>query len=488
MCNTQYGKQALHMVSTWFANGSGVVPIFASPIMLHSRSGHRYSDGLAPRIAHMFEESLTSVRMVDKHANIFLLVNFVPHAKDRRLLEELRVTVLDAERYSRKVVSLLHRFLGACPINAGFAHATLLRYFYLLGAMLENKMSMAFVLEGDNLLLRPVSYLAQAYGISEPRGDDGVLFDASPVHVSLHSSFVSVDFVRAMVEVTTRLAEFGRTRLGRCFVDGGGQDMRLTYEAAFELHRKRRLHGGGPARIVNGAGGALPCRFTGRPFVDALTSYCSTGKDKLGPCAIHSMVVHFRASEGTLDTTDLPLLYECVPSASWQPNDKAPNGKQAAVERTARRLQVPGAMQLNLKGPINHQSPGLCSSVSCSGVRLGEKAPLSRVFACPASWITSGQQHNKQLVFYRGRVLSPLKSGRDGVRDEDTTSPRWFEHFNLHFQGGECKAQMRPTLAAIERSRKSRFALSCENATSRDAYDECLHTGSGEVTVMMNYA
>lgn len=206
-------------------NATAAVPLFISPIMLYNQSGQRYQDGTAPRVARYFEEAVRSVRHSDSTVEVYLIVNFLPHPEDWDLLARLRVQVLSQThtRGSGIVSSLTQRFLRACPISAGFAHATLLRYYDLLGALLSRGFEMIFFLEGDNLLLRPVSFLAQLYGISESRADDGELFDASPVHVSLHASFMSVDFVRAMVDVTTRLAEFGRARLGRCFLDGGGQ-------------------------------------------------------------------------------------------------------------------------------------------------------------------------------------------------------------------------------------------------------------------------
>mmetsp|Transcript_21676 Transcript_21676/g.68002 ORF Transcript_21676/g.68002 Transcript_21676/m.68002 type:complete len:274 (-) Transcript_21676:549-1370(-) len=243
--------------------------------------------------------------------------------------------------------------------------------------------------------------------------------------------------------------------------------MRLTYEAAFELHRTRRLRGGGPARIVNGAGGALPCHFVQRPFEDILVPYCSTGKDVLGPCAIHTIVTAFRESEGTLNATDLPLLYECVPHSDWR------SEVELQDEAADQIPGVPGSIQLNLKGAANFMSPGLCRGPSCSGRRFGGATTVSRSFACPAPWITP-DQHNKQLVFHCGRVLSPVAAagGRHGSR-----GARWFEHFSLHFQGGECKTQMRPTLAAVERTRRYGQTLSCENATNRGMYEGCLWKG-----------
>lgn len=458
-------------------NATAAVPLFISPIMLYNQSGQRYQDGTAPRVARYFEEAVRSVRHSDSTVEVYLIVNFLPHPEDWDLLARLRVQVLSQThtRGSGIVSSLTQRFLRACPISAGFAHATLLRYYDLLGALLSRGFEMIFFLEGDNLLLRPVSFLAQLYGISESRADDGELFDASPVHVSLHASFMSVDFVRAMVDVTTRLAEFGRARLGRCFLDGGGQDMRLTYEAAFELHRRRRLHGGGPARIINAAGGALPCRLVGRPFKDALTQHCST--NVLGPCAIHPIVTAFRASEGTLNASDLPLLYECAPDQpSWRPQTFSQRIDQL-LNNAGRSAQIRGSIQLNLKGAANYQSPGRCSSPSCSGGRFGGTTTVSRVFACPAPWINP-DQYNKQLVFHCGRVLSPVRvAGRAhrGSSAEDA----WVEHFSLHFQGGSCKVQMRPTLSAVIRTRRYRQTLSCENATDRGMYERCLATGSG---------
>ena len=213
------------------------VPLFASPILLFKK-GLPYRPGEAPSVASMFAHSLESVRMVDTEVPIFLITNFEPTAADSRLLRRLNVTRLDAEETlgseHGEGRALLRKFVSRCPLSGNlFATATVLRYFYLLSAMRQLAVRSLFFLEGDNLLLRSVRELAALYGMGTLRAH------ASHSHVSLHASFMSVDFVRALADYAARFVE----RQHKCPFDGGGQDMALSYEATLALNVELRRRG-----------------------------------------------------------------------------------------------------------------------------------------------------------------------------------------------------------------------------------------------------
>lgn len=98
-----------------------------------------------------------------------------------------------------------------------------------------------FFLEGDNLLLRPVDFLASVYKIRE------LEIDASITHISFHASFMGFDFVQQLNVQALMYSDFTKKWLtGSCFLTGGGQDMRLGYEGARMLQVQRYLHPSGP--------------------------------------------------------------------------------------------------------------------------------------------------------------------------------------------------------------------------------------------------
>ena len=351
---------------------SHLVPIFASPILLFQK-GAPYRRGEAPSIASMFAHSLESVRMSDAEVPIFLITNFEVTSADTRLLQRLNVTRLDAEQIlgsnDSGARALLKTFVSRCPLRGGnlFATATVLRYFYVLGAMRHFALDSLFFLEGDNLLLRPVRELAALYGVVALRAH------ASHSHVSLHASFISFDFVRAIASYAAHFVGAQQ----RCPFDGGGQDMALSYEAALALHVALRRRGEGPARIVNAVGGAVPCEMQGRPWRSSIDNWCQSlaKTGDTGLCKVNPRMVAFRNKiSGALPAGDLPLLYECA----WP---TAPNGSH----------RVPGSIQLNLKGVVNMQSPG--TSRLAPEMDAWARSPVSSGFACkqPYAYNTPGR-------------------------------------------------------------------------------------------------
>ena len=450
---------------------SHLVPIFASPILLFQK-GAPYRRGEAPSIASMFAHSLESVRMSDAEVPIFLITNFEVTSADTRLLQRLNVTRLDAEQIlgsnDSGARALLKTFVSRCPLRGGnlFATATVLRYFYVLGAMRHFALDSLFFLEGDNLLLRPVRELAALYGVVALRAH------ASHSHVSLHASFISFDFVRAIASYAAHFVGAQQ----RCPFDGGGQDMALSYEAALALHVALRRRGEGPARIVNAVGGAVPCEMQGRPWRSSIDNWCQSlaKTGDTGLCKVNPRMVAFRNKiSGALPAGDLPLLYECA----WP---TAPNGSH----------RVPGSIQLNLKGVVNMQSPG--TSRLAPEMDAWARSPVSSGFACKQPYAyNTPSRYNKEIVFARGRAFSrTLRAGAASSIADQGRDLRmgWLEYFNLHFQGGGCKGQMGPVLAALRRSRDRNRPFSCEGSFNVTAppeirisqYEECLVTGARE--------
>lgn len=205
------------------------IPVFASPIlMFNKKTGAKYAAGEAPKSSALFFPSLTSARWVDPHTDIFLILNFKPHPDDQAELDRLRITILDADEcLAHKAVRQDYAaFNEACPIGGGALGGSgiigVTRFFILQGAMEKLGFDMIFFLEGDNLLLRPVSFMAEAYQIRE------LGIDATITHISFHASFFSIDFIRQLNLQAKLFAAFTSKWLtGQCFLTGGGQDMRL---------------------------------------------------------------------------------------------------------------------------------------------------------------------------------------------------------------------------------------------------------------------
>ncbi len=167
------------------------IPIFASPILMFSKTtGLRYADGEAPPSWSLFFPSLTSARWVDPLTDIYLCTNFLPHPKDKAELDRLGVTILDADKLLAfgRVKQLYSSFQEACPIGGkdlgGSGIIGVTRFFILQGAMEMLKLDMIFFLEGDNLLLRSIQFLAEVYKIRENE------IDATITHISFHASFM----------------------------------------------------------------------------------------------------------------------------------------------------------------------------------------------------------------------------------------------------------------------------------------------------------
>jgi hypothetical protein len=251
---------------------------------------------------------------------------------------------------------------------------------------------------------------------------------------------------------------------------GGGQDMRLGYEGARMLQVHRYLHpekGRRDARVLNTAGGTVPCRMKARRWLNALGMYCNRTKETAGPCALEGSLALFNENNGRMWVDPrpdyLPLLYECDPRSI----DEA-----VAVDGS----EIPGSLQQNLKGSSVKQSPsecapgdrGMCEGSSTDHVRV------SKTFYCDEDWVKANpaEQNNKALSFKNGRAYSMARGGG------------WVEHFNLHFQGGGCKAQMPTVFAAVQRSAegidpKAELGFTCEKTATLAEHEECLRTGVG---------
>ena len=159
----------------------------------------------------------------------------------------------------------------------------------------------------------------------------------------------------------------------------------------------------------------------------------------------------------------LPLIYECDPRSIGQPN-----GPDSST--------IPGSLQQNLKGSSVKQSPSECDDSSrgmCEGSGT-DHVRVSKTFYCDEDWVKANptEQNNKALSFRGGRAYSMVAGGG------------WVEHFNLHFQGGGCKAQMATVFAAVIRSAEgsdpaARYGFTCEKTTALREHEECMRTGNG---------
>ena len=129
------------------------------------------------------------------------------------------MTIMDSDECLAfgRVKQLYERFEADCPIGGGALGGSgiigVTRFFMVQGAMEMLKVDMVFFLEGDNLLLRPVSFLANAYKLSENK------IDATITHISFHASFFSLDFIWQLNTQATMFADFTRKvwRRQSCF-------------------------------------------------------------------------------------------------------------------------------------------------------------------------------------------------------------------------------------------------------------------------------
>ena len=476
------------------ASSSNAIPIFASPIMMFDKkTGAKYADGTAPKKSSLFFPSLTSARWSDPNNDIYMILNFAPHPDDLSELNALNVKVIDADACLEQasVKTIYSEFSESCPIGGkadlgGSGIIGVMRFFLIQGAMEMMNLEMVFFLEGDNLLLRPVQFLAEIYRLRENK------VDATITHISFHVSFLGYDFVRQMNEQARSFALFTNSQVaapstppkpgGRCFLTGGGQDMRLGYEAAKFLQISRRSDGkSGDARILNTAGGTVPCGelYGERRWINSLGLWCEKSGDKNGPCALEPGLKAFNAHNGekwTSDTAEyLPFLLECDPQ---EVNDQELDNSAYA------KLGAPGSLQQNLKGKSIKQSPGDCGEMDtglCDGTHT-DNVEVSTTFYCNEEWVKANptEQNNKALYFMDGRAYSVSSSSR-----------RWVEHYNLHYQGGGCKSQMKPTFIALLRSSGTSLdgaaagadlnkrGFTCEESKNLRVHERCLFTGEG---------
>ena len=479
-------------------NSGNIIPIFASPIMMFDKTtGQRFADGTAPEKASLFFPSLASARWSDPNNDIYIILNFLPHTNDLERLKLLDVNIIDADQCLQhtSVRSIYSEFSESCPIGGkadlgGSGIIGVMRFFALQGAMEMLNINMVFFLEGDNILLRPVQFLADVYRIRENR------VDATITHISFHASFLHLDFVKQMNEQARSFALFTRKKINsipnepqaqqsKCFLTGGGQDMRLGYEAAKFLQiRRQEDRYGRDARILNTAGGTVPCgtEYGERRWVNALGMWCESSKETVGPCALEAGLKAFNEHNGAKWTSskesDLPMLLECDPKAV---NDQDRDNSAFAT------LGAPGSIQQNLKGKSVKQSPGGCGEMDtglCDGTHT-DGVEISTNFYCNEAWVKANptEQNNKAIYFKNGRVYSRSAS----------SSSRWVEHYNLHYQGGGCKTQMKPTFVAVLRSAGTTVngeilslnaptkGFTCEETTALRYYERCLFTGDGAV-------
>ena len=240
--------------------------------------------------------------------------------------------------------------------------------------------------------------------------------------------------------------------------------LRLLSEGARQLARMRAARGEPPPRILNGAGGYVPCVLRGRPWRNSLVSWCHgllqrDGKYPDGPCQLEPVLQRFEAARKA-NTSVLPHMYECAAEAAL------PAARAAAPVR--------GSFQLNLKGATNVQGSAECTDDWCQPNRMwGQRTALSSTFICQAKWAKKepAQFANKHLIFDRRRVVSPVPGGGH------------VEHFNLHFQGGGCKEQMEPVFAAMRRAGEQNLTFTCEGTRTNAAHERCLATGADARTL-----
>ena len=210
----------------------------------------------------------------------------------------------------------------------------------------------------------------------------------------------------------------------------------------------------------------MPCRLRSRRWINALGLYCNRSKETAGPCALESPLGFFNENNGHMwtDTSNpayLPLIYECDPRS---------------IDESPAEGEIPGSLQQNLKGSSVKQSPSECGAGEkdmCEGSST-DHVRVSKTFYCDEDWVKANpaEQNNKALSFKRGRAYSMVPGGG------------WVEHFNLHFQGGGCKAQMETVFAAVQRSAESsdpraQFGFTCEKTLTLVEHEECMRTGVG---------
>jgi hypothetical protein len=344
-------------------------------------------------------------------------------------------------------------------------------------------LDMVFFLEGDNLLLKSTEFLAAAYRIRENK------IDATITHISFHASFIGIEFLHQLNSQATQFGKYTKESITKeCFLTGGGQDMRLGYEGAkmLQIQRKqaekdprlkekygaKHIEMSSDARILNTAGGTVPCELKARRWNNALGEYCRSSGEIYGPCALEENLAIFHKNNGEMWSSSeedyLPLLYECDP-------------KSIKKFPTVSMDRIPGSLQQNLKGRSVKQSPGSCKQgeTSLCESSFSDNVMISSTFYCNEEWVTKGPKsnYNKVLAFKNGRAFSP------------TPSKVWIEHYNLHFQGGGCKKQMEVVFDALKRSAEGSDVLSlngftCESAVNLDAHEECMHTGRGAIPAL----
>eukprot|EP00615_Pteridomonas_danica_P012319 CAMPEP_0114349964 /NCGR_PEP_ID=MMETSP0101-20121206/15961_1 /TAXON_ID=38822 ORGANISM="Pteridomonas danica, Strain PT" /NCGR_SAMPLE_ID=MMETSP0101 /ASSEMBLY_ACC=CAM_ASM_000211 /LENGTH=568 /DNA_ID=CAMNT_0001488869 /DNA_START=375 /DNA_END=2081 /DNA_ORIENTATION=+ len=458
------------------------IPIFASPIMMFNpETGLPYAEGEAPSIWSLLFPSLTSARWVDPHVDIYVITNFVPHPKDMAEMQRLNIQVLDSEECFAfgRVASIFESFQSSCPIGGkdlgGSGIIGVTRFFAVQGAMEMLGLDMVFFFEGDNLLTRPIDYIAKQYQIRENK------IDATITHISFHASFIGLEFLEQLNNQAALFGAFTKNHVtNACFLTGGGQDMRLGYEGAKMLQVQKYMFNNvqgqldedeNDARIMNTAGGTVPCDVKPRRWNNALGEYCRASKEEFGPCALEPNLEIFNKNNGEMWTSKedafLPLLFECDPR-SMQPS------------LTNDIDKIPGSLQQNLKGRNVKQSPGSCGpneSYLCEP-SFSDNVHISQTFYCDEDWVKSDpeEQNNKAVSFKYGRAFSVTPTGH------------WVEHYNLHFQGGGCKKQMEVVFAALERStRQGDEGFTCEEMTNLADHEECLRTGTGAVASMSDY-
>ena len=267
------------------------------------------------------------------------------------------------------------------------------------------------MLEGDNLLLRPVSFLAEAYQIKE------LEIDATITHISFHASFLSLDFVTQLNVQASTFASFTGKSVNACFLTGPGQEMRLGYEAArfLQIARYARARAEGTtrvrnARILNTAGGTVPCVQKERRWVSLLEKWCQGDGARFpgGPCDLNSKLSVFNDQnlemfeEKTLFQA-LPMLLECEPSAPPPVNAS---------------LTVPGSIQESLETGSVRQSTGDCTadSPTCRDPIATDEVRVSKTFYCETSFAGEAEDKYKALSFKDGRAFSMLPKVQGDTR------------------------------------------------------------------------
>jgi hypothetical protein len=460
------------------------IPIIMSPVVLLDRTSKAVPTGIHLRdggaasgtcSADFIFPAVDAARLSNPDIDIFQMLNIERLCdSDMHKIEATRTTLagFDVGWENEETRKLLERFDAICPLTRAnfFSVFGMKRWVYVQALMMARSIESAFFVEGDVLLATSV---AQMYNTHHMKG-----FAASVSHVSSHSSFVSVEFLRALNVRTVEIMESA----GKCMIgSGAGFDMRMQYEAA--RYMEEVLYNHDALRIQN-TWMLRPCKLAAFPWKYAV---CPDGSNINcpGPCCHEAEIEAFHA--GRAQVAPLPNLWECA--------DLSEVVDMFDVDRT--EPPIVHSINGNLKRAELYTSP----TDTRPSVALFY-ALVSDSFRCPKQPVNPQDptgDNNKRLYFWQGRVYIALRryyvriTTATGEREridlhgenDDHQDNRYVQLDSVHFQGGGCKDQMLYVWAAVQRSiqlaksgSNSIIGFHCEGQgyTLAD-YEECLKNG-----------